>query len=65
MLLCTELLVPSMFRFAGDIFHAGFLVFKDVEDFALHGVPLEFVVWKRGVELVLYLVYRGELLWRL
>ena len=53
MLLGTELLIPSMFRFSAHIFHAGFLVFKDVEDFALHRGPLEFVARKRGVELLL------------
>ena len=53
MLLHTELLIPSMFRFSAHIFHAGFLVFKDVEDFALHCGPLEFVARKRGVELLL------------
>ncbi len=53
MLLHAELLIPSMFRFSAYIFHAGFLVFKDVEGFALHGAPLKFVAWKRGVELLL------------
>jgi hypothetical protein len=53
MLLLTELLIPSMFRFSAYILHAGFLVFKDVEDFALHCGPLEFVARKRGVELLL------------
>ena len=53
MLLRTELLIASMFRFSADIGHAGFLVFKNVEDFALHCAPLEFVAWKRGVELLL------------
>jgi hypothetical protein len=52
-LLHTELLIPSMFRFSADIGHAGFLVFKDLEDFALHCGPLEFVARKRGVELLL------------
>lgn len=44
MLLHTELLIPSMFGFSTHIFHAGFLVFKDVEDFALHCGPLELVI---------------------
>ena len=52
-LLHTELLIPLMFRFCPDIGHAGFLVFKDVEDFALHYGALDFVAWKRGVELLL------------
>src|SRR3984893_2022212 len=52
-LLHKELLIPSMFRFSADIGHAGFLVFKDVEDFALHCAPLDFIAWKRGVELLL------------
>ena len=52
-LLLTELLIPLMFRFSADIGHAGFLVFKDVKDFALHCARLEFVAWKRGVELML------------
>ena len=52
-LLHTELLIPLMFRFSPDIGHAGFLVFKDVKDFALHCARLEFVAWKRGVELML------------
>ena len=50
MQLCTELQVPSMRLFSAHILHAGFLVFKDVEDFALHCSPLEFVAWKRCVE---------------
>jgi len=52
-LLHTELMIPLMFRFSADIGHAGFLVFKDVKDFALHCARLEFVAWKRGVELML------------
>ena len=52
-LLLTELLIPLMFRFSADIGHAGFLVFKNVKDFALHCARLEFVAWKRGVELML------------
>ena len=35
-LLLTELLIPLMFWFSADIGHAGFLVFKNVKDFALH-----------------------------
>ena len=54
MLLRTELLIPSMFRFSAHIGHAGFLVFKDVEDFALRCTSLEFVARKRGVELLLF-----------
>ena len=54
MLLCTELLVPSMFRFSADIGHAGFLVFKDVEPFAVHCGMLEFVARKCCVELLLF-----------
>jgi hypothetical protein len=53
MLLRTELQVPLMFRFSADIGHAGFLVFKDVKDFALQCAPLYFVARKRGVELML------------
>ena len=52
-LLHTELMIPLMFPFPAHILHAGFLVFKDVEDFALHCAPLEFVARKRGVELLL------------
>jgi hypothetical protein len=54
MLLCTELLVPSMFRFSAHIGYAGFLVFKDVEPFAVHCGVIEFVARKRGVELLLF-----------
>jgi hypothetical protein len=53
MLLHTELLIPSMFRLSAHIFYAGFLVFKNVDDFALHYAPLKFVARKRGVELLL------------
>ena len=52
-LLQTELMIPLMFRFSTDIGHAGFLVLKDVKDFALHRARLKFVAWKRGVELML------------
>src|SRR6476646_5343846 len=52
-LLRTELLIPLMFRFSADIGHAGFLVFKDIEDFALRCAPLDFVARKRGVEVLL------------
>jgi hypothetical protein len=34
-LLHAELLIPLMLRFSADVGHAGLLVFKDVEDFAL------------------------------
>ena len=50
----AELLIPLMFRFSADVGHVGSLVFKDVEDFALHCGPLEFVARKRGVELLLF-----------
>jgi hypothetical protein len=52
----AELLIPAMFRFSADVGHTGFLVFKDVEYFALHYGVLDFVVWKRGVELLLVIV---------
>jgi len=42
-----------MFRFSADGGYTGFLVFKDVEYFALHYGVLDFVVWKRGVEFLL------------
>jgi hypothetical protein len=42
-------MIPLMFPFPAHILHAGFLVFIDVEDFALHCAPLEFVARKRGV----------------
>ena len=52
-LLGTELLIPSMGRFATDIGDAGFLVFKDVEPFTFYCGVLEFVARKRGVEFFL------------
>src|SRR5438067_10053147 len=42
-----------MFRFSTDVGHTGFLVFKEVEYFALHYGVLDFVVRKRGVKLLL------------
>ena len=42
-----------MFRFSADVGHTGFLVFKEVEYFALHYGVLDFVVRKRGVKLLL------------
>src|SRR4029077_7388483 len=53
-LLCTELLIPFMCRFSTDIGDVSFLVFEDVEPFALNGGVLQFVARKRGVELLLF-----------
>ena len=52
-LLDAELLIPSMCRFSADVGHTSFLVFIDVEGFALHCGVLDCVVRKRGVELLL------------
>lgn len=52
-LLRTELQIPLMFRFSADINHAGFVVFKNVEGFALRCPSLEFVARQRGVSLLL------------
>jgi hypothetical protein len=42
-----------MLRFSADVGHAGFLVFKNVEDFTLCGALIDFVARKLGVELLL------------
>src|SRR6185437_2857468 len=57
----AELLIPAMFRFSADVGHTGFLVFKDVEYFTLHYGVLDFVVWKRGIELLLLCSVRSAL----
>jgi len=50
-LLAAELQIFLMLCFSADVGHAGFLVFKNVEDFALCGALLDFVARKLGVEL--------------
>jgi hypothetical protein len=58
----AELLIAAMFWFSADVGHTGFLVFKDVEYFTLHCGVLDFVVWKRGVELLLLCSVRSALM---
>ena len=55
-LLRTELLVPLMCLFFADICHTSFFVLKDIENFALHHGPLDFVARKRSVQ---FLLLRG------